>query len=79
MPMHSHEHIHSSDFSDAEELRALLDFSLKHNVSHTGELNELAEKLKQSGNIEAAEKILSAAEEYNKGNELLLQALDSVK
>ena len=77
--MHEHNHYHISDVLSSEELTALLEFTVKHNLSHTGELSDLAEKLKKAGNTAAAEKILSALEEYNKGNGLLEEALKAVK
>lgn len=76
---YEHEHRNIASAAGREEVTALLEFTVKHNISHTGELSELAEKIKEFGNTKAAEKILSALEEYNKGNELLREALEAVK
>lgn len=76
---HEHEHHNLTDADGRDELTVFLEFTLKHNISHTGELSSLAEKLKGTGNTAAAEKVLSALEEYNKGNVLLKEALDTVE
>ena len=77
--MHTHNHLHSADAATVPELKALLEFTLKHNVSHTGELAQLAEQLRLNGNDAASKKITAALEEYNQGNKLLEEALALVK
>ena len=81
MQGHEHEHGHHSisDSVGQDELTVFLEFTLKHNISHTAELSSLAEKLGHRGNTVASEKVLSALEEYNKGNALLKEALEAVK
>ncbi len=76
---HGHKHCDIADSDGPDELTVFLEFTLKHNVSHTAELSSLAEKLRCTGNTVATEKVLSALEEYNKGNAFLKEAIDAVK
>ena len=76
---HEHKHHHVETAVSREELTALLEFTVKHNVSHTGELEDLADKVKNIGCPDAAGMILSALEEYDKGNEFIKEALEAVK
>lgn len=73
--MHEHHHHHIAAESDGE-LKAFLQYMLKHNASHADELKSLAEKLKSSGSALAGEKALAALEQYKKGNALLEEALN---
>lgn len=77
--MNSSNHMHFDDDNSAEELIALLGFTIKHNVLHLRELTDLAAKIEQTGNLEAAEIIRSAVNKYDEGNVLLKEALNAVK
>lgn len=78
--MSEHEHNHHLPAADsAEELTAVLEFMLRHNISHTGELDQLADKLRQTGKTEAADGISAALGKYNEGNSLLAEALRALK
>ena len=70
-----HHHVHANDISAREELQALLAYMVRHNASHAEELSALAEKPDLADNPEARKLILSAIEEYQKGNALLSDAL----
>ncbi|MBR0412638.1 MAG: hypothetical protein IJI47_03625 [Eubacterium sp.] len=76
--MHEHHH-HTVNADSAAELKALVEYMVNHNVSHTEELSQIAAQLKETGNDVASEKTLAAIEEYNKGNALLKDALDKLK
>ena len=87
---HSHEHTHDSYEHDhegahnhqhktpenKEQVKALLDYTYKHNTSHADELKKLSEKLKSLGNEDAAKKVDEAEEFFAKGNAALKEALD---
>lgn len=80
--MHTHDthsHSHNNDFSSLEEIVAMLKYMTNHNASHTNELLSIADKLKTIDNEEAYTKIMSAIDEYKKGNDYLAQALDSLE
>lgn len=58
---------------------ALLTYMLSHNEHHAVELDQMAEKLRQSGQEKAAEQIRKAVDEFQKGNMYLGVALALVK
>ena len=58
---------------------ALLTYMLSHNEHHAAELDQMAEKLRQSGQEKAAEQIKKAVDEFQKGNMYLGVALALVK
>ena len=74
---HAHAHIHSAD--DQREVEALLEYMIKHNSSHTKELSKVEESLKNLGKDNASKLIKEAADEYEKGNELLKKSLEELK
>ena len=74
-----HSHHHGINAESAEELRALTEYMLSHNVSHAEELKDIASLMSQHGFDKANRKALEAIEEYNKGNALLQQALELMK
>ena len=75
-----HEHHHPSvNAADAEELRALAAYMLRHNTAHTEELRQIAEQLKACGYAAANDKLLKALEAYRQGNTLLQEALDAME
>ncbi len=76
---HEHHHHHNIVSGSPEELKALLEYMLHHNISHAEDISQIAEQLKAGGNTDAGEKALSALEKYNQGNALLKEALESMK
>ncbi len=60
-----------------EELVKLIEYLIHHNEHHNDELIELATSLKEI-NKEAYLKVLTAIEEYKKGNNTLSAALDEL-
>jgi len=61
-----------------ERLETLLKHWVQHNREHSQEFRSWAEKTKDLGEI-AHDAILAAAQQVDKANEFLLQALDSLK
>jgi len=57
------------------KLRTLLNYWLEHNEEHSQEFREWAEKARVSGETEVCDEILQAAQEIDKANESLSQAL----
>ena len=78
---HLHEHGHSHDHSHApmEDLVALMKYMVGHNAAHTKELADLAQKLSAAGNTAAAEQVLAAVADYDKGNMRLSLILTSLE
>lgn len=62
---------------EKNELVALMDYLVKHNVSHTEELAELANQVEE--NEESKALIMQAIEEYKKANDTLKNALEKLK
>jgi len=73
------EYHHHHDVNSREEVTALLAYTVRHNASHTKELAQLALQLREQGSEAAASLILRAAENYEHGNALLSQALQTLK
>ncbi len=76
---HDHEGAHNHQHKtpeNKEQVKALLDYTYKHNTSHADELKKLSEKLKSLGNEDAAKKVDEAEEFFAKGNAALKEALD---
>lgn len=90
---HGHEHSHShagdavcqkecqgcGEHDPEKENIALLTYMLQHNEHHAAELDQMAEKLRKSGQETAAEQIRKAVDEFQKGNLYLSVALATVK
>ena len=57
------------------KLRTLLNYWVEHNMEHSQEFREWAEKVKGFGEAEAGEDMLRAAQEMDKASEILSQAL----
>lgn len=74
-----HNHHHEGAISQGDELKALLEYMVKHNVSHTEELAALAEQLNADESREAYQDVLKAIEQYKNGNALLSSALALLK
>ena len=72
---HTHEHEHTG--TPIEELIAMLKYMTGHNAAHIRETKELAEQL-QAEHPEVCRKVLSAVEEFEKGNALLEEALSGL-
>ncbi len=68
-------HDHHHEIGSAEETKALLEYMVKHNTSHTEELEHLAQHLNGEGKKEAFSLINKALEDYRKGNALISEAL----
>ena len=62
-----------------ETLEILLKHWAQHNREHGKEFRKWAEKAKGLGEVGAHDAILAAAQQVDKTNEFLLQALDSLK
>ena len=90
---HTHEHKHDAPCSSdcgsdcnscgerdpKKENIALLTYMLQHNEHHAAELDQMAYKLRAAGMDVAAEQILKAVDEFQKGNLYLSVALATVK
>ena len=90
---HDHEHHHDHDHSHChaegcgsctacdpmKETVALMDYMVKHNMAHAKELAQLSEKLRELGNPTAAEQVLSAVTEFEKGNLRLSAVLATLR
>lgn len=62
-----------------ETLEILLKHWAQHNRDHSEEFRKWAEKARGLGEVGACDAILAAAQQVDKTNEFLLQALDSLK
>lgn len=87
---HPHEHDHDHEHCDhacgtcegcdpMQETVALMNYMVNHNAAHARELAELAKKLDELGNHTAAEQVLAAVSEFEKGNMRLSVVLSSLK
>lgn len=81
----AHDHSHGeggcagcSGCAGLDKTAALLKYMLEHNTSHTAELSLMADKLRKEGKEEAAEQIIKAVSEYEKGNIRLSVALSII-
>lgn len=61
---------------DKQELIALMDYLVKHNISHTEELSALASQVES---VEGKEMIIQAIEEYKVANATLKNALEKLR
>ena len=86
---HGHEHSHSHDCAHdcgtcggcdpMAETLALMDYMVKHNTAHAKELETLAKKLEELGNAAAAQQVMAAVSEFEKGNLRLGAVLASLR
>lgn len=92
---HTHEHTHEGEHEHSHdcahdcgtcggcdpmtETVALMDYMVKHNTAHANELAQLAKKLEELGNTAAAEQVLAAVSEFEKGNLRLSVVLASLR
>ena len=63
------------DDNEKTRLRTRLGYWIEHNMEHSQEFKEWAGKAKASGETEAGEDMLLAAQEMDKASEILSQAL----
>ena len=61
------------------ETLALMQYMINHNAAHARELEGLAKKLGELGNEAAAQQVLAAVSEFEKGNVRLSAVLASLK
>lgn len=84
---HDHEHCHEHEHDCHEcggcdpmtETLALMQYMINHNAAHARELEGLAKKLGELGNEAAAQQVLAAVSEFEKGNVRLSAVLASLK
>lgn len=76
---HGHTHSHTGEFSPREELVAMLNYMVGHNMAHAESLVELAGKVRDMGEESAYDEILRAVKGYEEGNRILAQALEKLK
>jgi len=63
------------DNEERVKIRTLLNYWIAHNKEHSQEFREWAGKVKMSGETEAGEEMLLAAQEMDKASEILTRAL----
>ena len=87
---HHHDHDHECtgscqgcasmcEHSPLDELKALMKYMVGHNAAHTKELADLAQKLAAMGQGPAADQVLAAVADYDKGNMRLSLILASLE
>lgn len=60
-------------------LETLLDYTVKHNSEHAGELEALAEKAKELGKTVAYDQLIKGVQQMNEANESLSVALKKLR
>ncbi len=79
---HHHEHHHNEAEQTKDDpnrrLLALLNYMYSHNTDHTRELEDLALKVKVSGNDTAYKETMEAVSFFKSGNASLKKALESL-
>lgn len=82
-PSHAHDCDHDchtcGGCDPMQETLALMQYMVNHNAAHARELAALAEKLEELGNHTAAEQVLTAVSEFEKGNLRLATVLAALK
>ncbi|MBP3411836.1 MAG: cobalt transporter [Oscillospiraceae bacterium] len=82
---HDHPHCHENGCGSCtacdpmQEALALMDYMVKHNTAHANELAQLAKRLEELGNGVAAQQVMAAVSEFEKGNLRLSAVLASLK
>jgi hypothetical protein len=61
------------------EIKALLDYLIKHNQDHAGEIMDLAERTQTLGNTEAYQHIVKGVDLLKESNESLQAALAALE
>ena len=64
---------------DMRELEALLDYLVKHNEDHAGEVTDLAARAQSLGKTEAYEHLVKGVELMSASNESLRAALSALR
>ena len=67
------------DKTEKEKLKILLDHWIEHNIEHTQEFTDWAEKAKGFGQAAVHDDIMQAVQQMNSVNEHLLKALEKLK
>ena len=82
---HCHEHAHGCSGSCATcaqapkaEIKALMNYMVKHNTAHAAELAGLANQLKEQGMDMAYEQVMLAVADFEKGNLRLSTVLAAI-
>ena len=89
---HDHEHCHDHEHEHAcgghcdacsqdpkAELKALMNYMVKHNAAHARELEGLAKQLRGQGMEQACEQVLLAVGDFEKGNMRLSAVLAAME
>lgn len=77
---HHHQHHHGQTGAvSAEQQITMLAYMLDHNRHHAADLHDMAHRLKDGGAQKTAALLERALEQYHTGNDLLEQALQSLK
>lgn len=71
---HHHHHAHTAK-APVDQLTALMRYMAEHNASHTRELAELAQKVRDAGNEKAYAQAMEAVHCFDQGNKALSRAL----
>lgn len=72
---HEHTHEHEHDHGETGTLAAVLKYMLEHNIHHADELKDIAEKLREQGQADAAEALVKSTVFFDAANEKLADAL----
>ena len=72
---HTHDHPHVHSDMPKDQVVAVLQYMLDHNVHHAGELSDMADQL--TG--EARHQLLHAVESFDQANGYLSAALDELR
>ena len=80
---HCHEHCHEHNCSACAqdpkaEIKALMNYMVKHNTAHAAELEGLARQLKEQGLDMAYEQVMLAVADFEKGNLRLSTVLAAI-
>ena len=65
--------------ADKEKLSTLLDYWIEHNREHRDEFREWAERAKGFAGVAVLGHLLEAAQQMDKANEFLAQALEELR
>lgn len=78
---HSHEHTHAAAEGASEPVKravTMLNYMYSHNSDHTEELAEMAGKIRELGQAEAADIMEAAVAAFREGNAKLHDALHKI-
>ena len=77
--MSNYEHNHENKNINDKELKVLINYMVMHNDSHKHQLEEIADKLKDSGCEESYELVKMAIQDFESGNKKLSSALKNLE